>query len=1569
MIQEYIKLLESFKKNQLSKFIEKVNAKAFEIINSEYANPHVAPYFKKINTTGVPFTHFEQEPDNITQIKKLINALYYARLTFKDLEEIDINDISKKFADVKLLLSNTIETAYEASYLAIHLDIDLQEMFKEEFEFILSHLAPIKKFAEEQKEKTNNVIREFPFSYKAGEVSGIAADQMRPLGGEVDYNFLTQFSAVLPSYIEDLTKIIQKYSSEIKEREPKLNQEKLDELKSAALHLLNDIEKLQGNNLFISLKFLNYIHIIRNLIILSMTTLEQIGELSDYSQDLVRDKLAQLKYEILPTLFGLIDKVEVNCMLKPGTLSAPLMKEVKKLYQALTYLPQKAIDFHAKGEELLTIEDTRFIDLRLELAYERIDTANKMLFKAQLAEDALNGFYAELQSKAEYKTLCLHQLPPAVKEKLTQHYKVFRPYLAKLDPDIDEQIVSGLLTTGTWTSYLKPSLRWVTRQLPPDHLSFILAKQSELQAFITKKKNSQLFHIQLNKDIIDAAHQQTDPVLYAYPVTTSTYKINEIVPLETNPKEKRTLNKKQFSGLANDFKEFRQLIASQIKPEDKVLNLRLSDQRSPSQKTLSQQERFADLFKRLQPYFTYLLRPESIATHEKFVHYLKNYVAKKNIEEKDKLNVQLVTQLLQEEEIYFRSIKWPEDAVYYYDIEKRYFLKLKKSGSDLLMENTEQLNAEQALDLSQWYKNKYNKLQIANQAYADFLNILAKSAKETNLDEVTQAHCRRLYSIIQPYIVDGAPSGYRKQLLKFDKRITSVLSKTITPKDIPPILQSFNDYYQKLFLSTSNEWYQQYEKYQQVAKQKFAAENEKIKLDLETQTNERAHYLLKNTEISKGINEYKTALEKFIALFSHSMQEQLQPQASGIPYPEMEKMESCLVQCTQVRAIKDIYNCLYHVEKIIIELETLTNENLQGPYTGAIEEAWAKKGKFQFVYRLLQAYGHVNEILKLGQRLAGDPHCKFIAHELIDKAQNIYALFQEHTSAYQVAAASVPAKGTVHYNPLWYVLNAFYISPKHIRALTNTNYLTTEELNQLYQHAKKATLTIEGLINSSDSYFKLFLQTPNMLILYQEMTQKLTEFTTTIHDTVLDNLDKIRSTLFTPMLLEADLWENKLGLMPGSLSEPLRRITDEYYKGLLHPLNLHSKQHIELFCDIRPLEERIEQVTQSIEKTKKDITKIENYYSDIEQLHKTMQASKPGFVKAFIQNANPNKDAIRTSYKKILPKLARLRLEKKIHIERSSDESDHFFDALCNQGLKEYQPHFTEIEAWVAASYHYIQGLKASQQMCLHTAEEKLEYLKQLIAVQAEESVQFIESYTTEAFEKHLEFYCNRHIGLQYTDTEYNQELRAYLLTFKASIIAKSKNADDINQCIQDLLKEKISIFESKHYEEYYHLDSVEVALAQFKIYFKETIENKHSLFENDETLNDKSKLINIIHAIATNRDVKTNELLPPEKCLSVAERFKQITMQVKDPNFKTHILAHKHVDIFSLTYLKMCLFDLLKAIHLYEPTRKKLFNVINDAVSNPPKIDALVERFGLFTKPIPHGSITVKPVPVAPAV
>lgn len=1407
-----LSLLESLKQHQFSKLVELIHTRVIETLKSPYFNPRLAPYLSKMNPEGIPFTDYDLDPANISQIKKLINALYHARLALLDVESIDLKQTDQTKANLSLLYYHTTHEAYQACYLLTHLDVDVKDMFSEELQRLTPILGQLQTFIDSHSEETKEfaeTLKTYPLSYKIGEISGITVEQMQPNTGDLDYKFLTQFSAVLPSYINQFTSYIRKYSSEIIEKEPSLDNAQLQELKTSALKLLNDLETLKTNSVFLPFKVINYIHIISNIITLSMSSLEQIEHFSESSQDVIRDNLAQLKYTVLPTLFGLVDKIEDNTMLKPGTLSTPLMEQIKPLYKLLIYYASKPVNFQEKGEELLSIEDSRFLALRLERTYKRIDEANKSLFKIKKAQEALTHFY-DLLDNPRYKDLAVHQLPQEVKGQLITHYKILRPYMTKLDFDLNNHLIDSLQGPETWTSYLTAPWRWLSSTLPADHVSIVLEKREGLQTLISKNRATQQFHIDLNMDLINSVNKQTNLVLFPYSERTNVFAVDEKT----------------------------------------ALNL-----------------------------------AEGTATT----------------------------------------------------------LVFKTDKNNTVLTNPKDLSANQALDLYQHYRNKRDKFLVAKNAYDEFIDLLKKQTNSNvkpkngvlrldKLDKTVKDQCRNLYNLFQPYFINGIPEELKASALHFDKYLVHSFADETLASSSPTIdmFEQLDEHFQIYFTEIDLSWSKKSRAYERLALEKFAAENDASPLEHDPSIGNRGHHLIQHTHYSQGINEFRTSLNQVISVFNQSMQAELQPNSSGMPFPELEDPTKLAMQSNQVLAIKRIFNGLYHVEGIFTALEKLNNRSTE----------------LRYMYHLMQAYGEIEAIIKITQDIAADPHFGFIGRELLEKAQTLVATIQEHSDAYQVSPLEVPYDQTVKYNALWYVLNAFHISPKHIRSLSNNSYLTAEELNELHLNAKKTTVGIEAIIKSSSSYFQLFLQIPNMYHLYRDLTSKLNEFVTTSHDTVINNLDQFQSKIFTPMLLEADQWEDKLGLIPGTISGPLKQITDEYYKGLLHPLKLDSKTHIELIGDKAPLEKRQATTRKKIENTKKLLEKLEVNYKHINHLFekiKSYEQLSGGLIPAseFVRELS-RKDLIE-AYKKALPKLALL--QKKIKIEPVSSTASTRLDALLNSELEEYTPHFTQIKDLVTASRNHYSGTKATYEMELNTAAEKLTYLTALTASQEQANLLFVKEYTTESFNKQMTAFCNRHIGLQYTDKEYRNKLKEYLMTFKDSIIDEAKTADDINLKVKNLLKEKIKLFEQANFAKYYHLDTVRVALSEFKNYFSLSnlaIESSYSIFEDEETLAAKTNKINKIIDIAEN-----------EK-LSIEARFSQIKEKVENVRFNKIMLDHKKEDSFSFTYLIQCILSLFEALYLFTPTRKKLFNNLNNAVTTEPQISELTKRFGLFASPSP---------------
>ncbi|MFA6303955.1 MAG: protein SdhA, partial [Legionella sp.] len=869
-----------------------------------------------------------------------------------------------------------------------------------------------------------------------------------------------------------------------------------------------------------------------------------------------------------------------------------------------------------------------------------------------------------------------------------------------------------------------------------------------------------------------------------------------------------------------------------------------------------------------------------------------------------------------------------------------------------MLQNPEILSSEQALDYNQCYKNKQNKLKIAKDAYLKFIDLI--KGNQLQLTYAQRCQARILYPIFQAYFVCGAPEQRRQEIIDCDTYLSQMfaIKKITAPMPARGLFDNLHQHYQKLFADTEKNWQQQSQKYLLLAQEQFQAEHYAQKLEVNDINKTRAHYLIKHPEYSQAVKEFRISLHNIIKQFNTAMQTELTISAPDrLPYPEVEDANTVLAQPKQVLAVKQIINSLYHVEQIVYQLEQVkevpaTESKLTRPFNEFRNS----------VYYLIMAYSHLNQIIKASKSLIKDPHLKLMGQDLLEKAQTTLATLQEHTYAYGVAPpVTAPKNDTVRYNALWYVINSVFVIPIHIRSLRNNNYISAEELNELNLQAKNATVTIETIIKDSGSYLKLFLLAPNMHKLYQRLKKKLNEFTSTTHDAVMHNLAEIQTSIFAPMLLEADLWEDRMGLSPGIISGPMKRIIEEYYKGLLYPLGLYSKKHLSLICDKSIFSKRQEVAHSTIVESKNKLSHIKEKIQHIEKLYELLKLNDPYFKPDDHQlwSAEFEEKAI-ALYRLCIPRLAKI--QQKLNIQIKNNANERKFDSLLQAKNQFNDPKISNIRAVVHAAFHYYKGREKTAAMNQSIAEEKIVYIKDLQQKQVQEDLKFIEEYTTKAYHRELNAICNRHVGLQYMDKEYSKELRIHLLKFEKSIIMASKTAEDINLSIQTMLRKRASQFEKRQFADYYHLDSVRAALAGFKIYLSNETADKHSLFEDDKTLNAKSECIKIVDDIASNAD------------LSIAERFKQIKQQVViDGSFKKVLCARKDTDFLSWTYLKQCFINLLEAIYLYSSPRKKLSTDIVSAVNNKPEIKVLINRFGLFSANPQKPKANISPAIVLP--
>ncbi len=540
MLERYLQLLDKIKEKQLSKAIYQARQSILTKLHSEKFSLHVQEHLAGIQAIGQPFLIGPHEPADITRIKQLINALYFAELALHDVETVNLRDGSQKLADIRKLYSQTFRYIYQACYLVTHIDIDLTEIFAQEFALLTPIFHRLQTWVENSTEETKRLVKKLPLedlAREGGVLTGIVVDQLGLQGSEIDYEFLTQLGAVIPGYLDRLTKFLERFSSNVSSYEPSLDKKKLDELQASALQLLQSLEQFHGSRIFLSLKTLHFIHIIRHTITLSMSIIEQASFASDTSQEALCAKLDALKYKWLPALFAFIDKLETQSMLSPGTLSKPLYAKLKPWYDVLISYAAKWVEFKGDRLVLLDIKDSRFIEARLDFAVKRHAEEEDALFLLREEELAGDAFFAQL-SELNAQGRRLADLFAEQKQQLSKYYKMIQAHVMVFAPSSHRAIAQVLSSTVVMDESLARTLGRILGIKKDELISDILKLAPLLKGHLLKIKNNHAFHQQLINDSLHAMVEDADEFkLWPYRDRRNPLVIHDASPLKQAAEE------------------------------------------------------------------------------------------------------------------------------------------------------------------------------------------------------------------------------------------------------------------------------------------------------------------------------------------------------------------------------------------------------------------------------------------------------------------------------------------------------------------------------------------------------------------------------------------------------------------------------------------------------------------------------------------------------------------------------------------------------------------------------------------------------------------------------------------------------------------------------------------------------------------------------------------------------------------------------------------------------------------------------------------------------------------------
>ncbi len=688
----------------------------------------------------------------------------------------------------------------------------------------------------------------------------------------------------------------------------------------------------------------------------------------------------------------------------------------------------------------------------------------------------------------------------------------------------------------------------------------------------------------------------------------------------------------------------------------------------------------------------------------------------------------------------------------------------------------------------------------------------------------------------------------------------------------------------------------------------------------------RATYIIKKPVYSTAIKSLRGQFNLLCTQLNPTVQNQLKSRAgivegafgylnfeSGqLPFPELESRpyiinsrenaNGILSQPAQLLGMKRLANCLYHLEEACIQVESLDDTHRL------------------FLWRINQLYRHINQAHALITELREDSYLSTIAGDMIDAYTDI------SNALGQVREDYLPADEP---NTVFRVINAMTLLPQQINQFETGLIISPEQVAKRHQIARRMTDDITSIIQHSDSYVRLFLDSRIAVNLFNQLTGRLQVLLTSSHDVILNNLAVINDELLTNILLEADCWEEKLCLQTGKLSGPVKQILDTYYLGLLSSLQLPSEQYMELATNNRSLNKRLTAARTREADTKQLLDTItpknkliNDFFSalDVYELYPNDDNVEQDFVITF-QRAIP-------VIQDVMPHCFLASLEICNYDEARLEAMQALMDDyLLQPGRVIEEGRQFDMIQFVKMAQAYFNGLSASQDFALEAISYTKSSLEEQMRVQVNNKQRFIQAYITTLIDKKLARYprpLNR----------YHTMLFDHIESLKETIVEQIGASErDIPTRLNQLLVREIKVFkrnynhlESINYLETInplqvinHLEAIKLAIANLKIYLDtqslelvdDGVHMQTSAFESRQTLHAKYRLLRALEG-AVSRD----DLTIPEQILMAHDLIRQA-------DFKTTLLAYEHYDAFTFGWLSQCLSAFLELIRVYKPERK----------------------------------------------
>ncbi len=687
----------------------------------------------------------------------------------------------------------------------------------------------------------------------------------------------------------------------------------------------------------------------------------------------------------------------------------------------------------------------------------------------------------------------------------------------------------------------------------------------------------------------------------------------------------------------------------------------------------------------------------------------------------------------------------------------------------------------------------------------------------------------------------------------------------------------------------------------------------------------RVHHVFSHERYSAAVRQLSGAVRATLPLFSTPIRVELEAAAAaaGVPFPGLELEVESLKTSDQVLLLKQLMNALYYLEYFFVQMELVNNQSFE-----MVNSAW------NTIYLIKATVWGAVPFINIINAVRANPNLAIIMNDVLQRIEQIQGVWLGLKPLYSIPSTDVgnPAEAASS-NGTWYSMLGMTVLPEHLKALKAGLGFSPADAEPHQALAKDTTLRIENILAHSDTNFHLFLASPDMLKVFSRVKETLSQFSGETYESVMTHLQSIREETFPALLVEMDEWERRLGIVPGTISTPVKKVLDQFYFGLIEPLSLPSERQIALASSLASFDVRAKAFNFRMILAETECFRLEPYITTLEAFVTAIQSFKPGDSRA----------AFKACLERALPLLREHQNRHTLGITRL-DQDDNI-DCLCHELMPletEGLQHIKFLAIRCLADY---EGRRNTQRFEQGMICEQLSALFIAKSAQVEDNRAYKAWYVTGLLHRHIDNLVNEQNEILSLRVSYGRTLKHFLLAQEAAIVTALVSracTDNLQGQMEALLQAPLQQFAQTEYRHFMKLQSILVAINAFECYLDQESGKlgRHEFlwFETGDSI--AAKRAHIVRM----RDIAKDDTKPAQT------RLNEIHAILIQQNVQSDLSYYHHYDRLSWDGLKQLFWQLLQAVGLYTPGYEAEYARLDGAASaDAPDSAQFLRSYGLF--------------------